>query len=219
MVEDAVKALHAPQAPVKEIVYDRETRDYAMYYEGALVGFAKTYQVAQTTLDTYVFELLTHTAVESADQAADVAAMEAETTPADDLPLAARAIPLTPGAHELDDGDVKAAYWAALHHREMQPQRWQNALKKAFDHLREDRFVVAIGERGAYCWWPEGEGGSYAAKPGECQCTAFLKDQPCKHVAASRILLFLPVAEDTTVRDEIDHLYRLVMDDVMRLAA
>jgi hypothetical protein len=27
----------------KEIVYDRETHDYAMYLDGELVGFARTY--------------------------------------------------------------------------------------------------------------------------------------------------------------------------------
>ncbi len=42
----------------KEILYDRETRDYAMYLDGELVGFARTYQEAESTLDQLVFELL-----------------------------------------------------------------------------------------------------------------------------------------------------------------
>jgi hypothetical protein len=42
----------------KEINYDRETRDYAMYLDGELVGFARTYQEAESTLDQLVFELL-----------------------------------------------------------------------------------------------------------------------------------------------------------------
>jgi hypothetical protein len=42
----------------KEIIYDRETRDYAMYLDGELVGFARTYQEAEATLDQLVFELL-----------------------------------------------------------------------------------------------------------------------------------------------------------------
>lgn len=42
----------------KEIVYDPETRDFAMYLDGELVGFARTYQEAETTLDELVFELL-----------------------------------------------------------------------------------------------------------------------------------------------------------------
>ena len=42
----------------KEIVYDRESRDYAMYLDNELVGFARTYQEAEATLDQLVFELL-----------------------------------------------------------------------------------------------------------------------------------------------------------------
>ena len=52
----------------KEIVYDRDTRDYAMYLDGELVGFARTYHEAEVTLDQLVYELLTaghfHTATE-----------------------------------------------------------------------------------------------------------------------------------------------------------
>lgn len=44
----------------KEIVYDRETRDYAMYLDGELVGFAPTYHAAEVRLDELVFSLLTH---------------------------------------------------------------------------------------------------------------------------------------------------------------
>lgn len=42
----------------KEIVFDRETRDYAMYLDGELVGFARTYREAEITLDQLVFELI-----------------------------------------------------------------------------------------------------------------------------------------------------------------
>ena len=42
----------------KEIVYDRETRDYAMYLDGELVGFARTYHEAEVTLDQLVLELV-----------------------------------------------------------------------------------------------------------------------------------------------------------------
>lgn len=43
----------------KSIVYDRETRDYAMYLDSELVGFARTYHEAEVTLDQLVFELMT----------------------------------------------------------------------------------------------------------------------------------------------------------------
>lgn len=42
----------------KEIAYDRETGDYAMYLDGELVGFARTYHEAEQVLDQLVFELL-----------------------------------------------------------------------------------------------------------------------------------------------------------------
>lgn len=42
----------------KEIVYDRATRDYAMYLDGELVGFARTYHDAEITLDELVYVLL-----------------------------------------------------------------------------------------------------------------------------------------------------------------
>lgn len=42
----------------KEIVYDRETRDYACFLNGELVGFAANYHAAEVFLDTLVYELL-----------------------------------------------------------------------------------------------------------------------------------------------------------------
>lgn len=42
----------------KEIVYERESRDYAMYLDGDLVGYARTYHEAEVTLDQLIFELL-----------------------------------------------------------------------------------------------------------------------------------------------------------------
>jgi hypothetical protein len=42
----------------KQIVHDRTSRDYAMYLDGELVGFARTYHEAEVTLDQLVFELI-----------------------------------------------------------------------------------------------------------------------------------------------------------------
>lgn len=44
----------------KNIRYDRETRDYAMYLDNELIGFARTHHEAEVTLDQTVFEMLTH---------------------------------------------------------------------------------------------------------------------------------------------------------------
>jgi X-X-X-Leu-X-X-Gly heptad repeat protein len=45
----------------KSIVYDPETGDHAMYLDGELIGFARTHQEVQTTLDKLVHELLRYT--------------------------------------------------------------------------------------------------------------------------------------------------------------
>lgn len=42
----------------KAIAYDRHTRDFAMYLDGELIGFARTHHEAEITLDEVVFELL-----------------------------------------------------------------------------------------------------------------------------------------------------------------
>ena len=43
---------------LKEISYDRDTRDYAMHLNGALIGFARTSHEAEVTLDRLIYELL-----------------------------------------------------------------------------------------------------------------------------------------------------------------
>jgi hypothetical protein len=49
-----------PSAPAlaRAIVYDRETHDYAMYLDGDLVGYARTYHDAERSLDALVAEIL-----------------------------------------------------------------------------------------------------------------------------------------------------------------
>ena len=41
----------------KQIVHDRTTHDYAMYLNGELIGFARTYREAEITLDQLILEL------------------------------------------------------------------------------------------------------------------------------------------------------------------
>jgi hypothetical protein len=42
----------------KSIVYDPETRDFAMYLDGELVGFTRTFREAEIALDELVYELM-----------------------------------------------------------------------------------------------------------------------------------------------------------------
>jgi hypothetical protein len=44
----------------KVIRYDRKSRDYAMYLDGELIGFARTHHEAEVTLDQVAFDRLTH---------------------------------------------------------------------------------------------------------------------------------------------------------------
>jgi hypothetical protein len=61
--------IQEPDMYCKEIIYDRETRDYAMYLDGELVGFARTYHEAEVALDQLVFEYISHQAPNSTSTA------------------------------------------------------------------------------------------------------------------------------------------------------
>lgn len=54
-----VNALPTVAAFDKQTIYDPETRDFAMYLDGELVGFARTNREAEDTLDALVYEILT----------------------------------------------------------------------------------------------------------------------------------------------------------------
>ena len=75
----------------KEICYDRETRDFAMYLDGELIGFARTYHEAEITLDQLVFELMSHGATATASAldggaSADAPKIARASTPSTRLP-------------------------------------------------------------------------------------------------------------------------------------
>jgi hypothetical protein len=86
----------------KSIAYDRETRDYAMYFHGELVGFARSYAEAEITLDQLVYEQGKRGPYpydDASDAAAHAAALAEDDRPAfadDDRPL-------PEGATDLDD--------------------------------------------------------------------------------------------------------------------
>jgi hypothetical protein len=62
----------------KHIIYDRETRDYAMYLDAQLIGFARTHHEAETSLDELVDEIQRHTRATTADMAAEAAELRRE---------------------------------------------------------------------------------------------------------------------------------------------
>lgn len=54
--------LYTPKAPPrhyrKMVLYSRTNKDFAMYLNGELVGYAATYLQAESTLNQLVYELL-----------------------------------------------------------------------------------------------------------------------------------------------------------------
>jgi len=44
----------------KEIKFDRQTKDFALYLNGELVGFARTHREAEIELDRLAYDALTH---------------------------------------------------------------------------------------------------------------------------------------------------------------
>src|SRR5262245_26078171 len=63
--------LNPNSTPSREIVYDRESRDFALYLDGELVGFARSYHEGEVTLDQLALEAIAFAA--GWDAAADLA--------------------------------------------------------------------------------------------------------------------------------------------------
>lgn len=103
----------------KEVVYDRECHDYAMYLDAELVGFARTYTEAEVTLDQLVFELISgehfreqharpaepapYIYVDIAKlrrQRAAIASLPAAPSQPHDMAPAASQAPITPGSRQ-----------------------------------------------------------------------------------------------------------------------
>lgn len=199
----------------KEIVYDRETRDYAMYVNDELVGYARSYHDAESTLDQLVYEWLRHphtgavqqyraTLVETADIASEQNELEVETeettTTTTNPTVHARFIPL---ADPVETGDVfeleiklsgrvtvdpetlQDAYIAALAAPALQTARWQRALHRAIDEIITTG-VITISDK-ALVWSSKTSEATYSATATGCQCAAFSGAQPCKHRAAAII--------------------------------
>ena len=62
----------------KHIVFDPTTQDYVLYVDGRLVGSARTEQEAEAILDEMIAEIARHTQIETADMAAEAAALREE---------------------------------------------------------------------------------------------------------------------------------------------
>ncbi|MEM8536131.1 MAG: hypothetical protein AAGF95_35225 [Chloroflexota bacterium] len=84
----------------REIIYDRTTRDYSMYLDGELVGFARTYHEAEVTLDQLVFELVSAPYLQETATTAPDSEIEVVTTP-EPQPEPASVVPEIPASSRL----------------------------------------------------------------------------------------------------------------------
>lgn len=66
----SVQSTTTPPLP-REIVYDRETHDFACYLNGDLVCFARTYHEGETTLDAVAYEMAGGPPVDIPDEPPD----------------------------------------------------------------------------------------------------------------------------------------------------
>lgn len=79
----------------KEIKFDRETLDFALFLDGQLVGYARSYQEGETRLDALVYEL----ARRAADELAYLASLVDAEQPVE-------ALPFEPSAEELAEMEL-----------------------------------------------------------------------------------------------------------------
>jgi hypothetical protein len=67
-----------PNPDGKSIIFDRLTKDYALFLNAIYIGHAATYGDGESRLNAAAYELLADTQVETADMAADAAAYQME---------------------------------------------------------------------------------------------------------------------------------------------
>lgn len=73
----------------REIIYDRDTRDYALYLDGELVGFARTCAEAETILDECIYRALVHRPLTEAEALAqELVSLYPDLSLSDALPIA-----------------------------------------------------------------------------------------------------------------------------------
>ncbi|HEU4325492.1 MAG TPA: hypothetical protein VFS21_20270 [Roseiflexaceae bacterium] len=124
----------------KHIAYDRESRQHAMYFEGELIGFARTPSEAETTLDSAVYEILSHRARWTEAPA------EADALP---LPSPEAITEVLEEAASLFDEDEKTVYSQAA----AQIRTSVALLTDGAATLVGDVLVRAAPERTGWPWW------------------------------------------------------------------
>jgi hypothetical protein len=99
----------------RDIIHDPETRSYAMYLDGELVGFARTHSEAETTLDELVYQQLLYRPLSEAEALAhELAAIHPGLSLSDALDIANQKIDAVLAYSAAYDAAVSALIPTAL---------------------------------------------------------------------------------------------------------
>ena len=154
----------------KTITYDRETRDFAMYLDGELVGYEATRRAAEDALDALVYELLRRGNVAPPAPAPDAAPAPADVAAAC-LAIAEECRDAAAGHTAQGNGEAardlaaaaRAATKAAFYAVEPERARWVGST-----------LLVSSATAG---------GVVHAVTPAGCSCEAGGRGRPCWHAA------------------------------------
>ncbi|HEU4322916.1 MAG TPA: hypothetical protein VFS21_07170 [Roseiflexaceae bacterium] len=130
----------AVPAQGKHIAHQRDTGEFAMYLDGALIGFARTFSEAEITLDAAVYEILSHRANWTQ------APVEADALPLPDTDAIAEALDETAALFNPDEESVYSQ--AAAQIRAGVPLLTDGAATLVGDVL-----VRAAPARVGWPWW------------------------------------------------------------------
>ena len=200
----------------KDIRYERETQDFALYLDGGFVGYARTRREAEERLDALVYDRLTKgvqasaeltnelaiadatVRVEAATERGDKAALAVAVSDlvdaiADGLPggraaLEANPLPfVTLTVATLTDAICEALDTAR--EKAAGNLRWQVALDSAANWLLQQEELTWDDEAHALHVPSASTPGIVYIANGACQCTAFTTHAACWHRAAARLVL------------------------------
>ena len=186
-----------PAAEGKDIRYDRETQDFALYLDGGFVGYARTRREAEERLDALVYDRLTKgvqaeasTASALPDEFVD-AVLSTHREPVDPstgLPFEDEQAPLvTLTVATLTDAICEALDTAR--EKAAGNLRWMTALDSAANWLLQQEELTWDGEAYALHVPSASTPGLVYIANGACQCTAFTTHAACWHRAAARLVL------------------------------
>jgi hypothetical protein len=169
----------------KSIIYDAETRDFAMLLNGEVVGWARTYREAEDTLDALVTDLITR-------DAATIAAHEAAAALDTAAAFAAGELPLVPTAQQVADACLDLAIEfddAAASHDRHGNAAAAKELRSAAKAARKASFYAIEAARVAR-WHGDvllvrsaTDSTVYAVRASGCCCKAGVNNRPCWHYA------------------------------------